>query len=230
MGGAGATCQQVGERIWLVRNHLQRSNSFVCATGEPGACFLVDPGTDGEAIDAALGGLGLTPRQVFCTHGHFDHTASAALFQERYGAACYLHGADQKTLRGSNFLMMAFKIPLVMKLPRTEELAGFAAAVGALRLEAIAAPGHTPGSCVLRYGDALFTGDTLYARGVGLSKLPGGDDARLKATLLALWDAFPAGTQVLPGHGPCGTLAAIKAENQPLRSFLGLDALPGGAA
>lgn len=217
----GPPVRQVDRGVWQVLNQIHPSNTYICATGE-GACFLVDPGTDAEAIDRALAGLGLEPRHIFCTHGHFDHAGSAAFFQEKYGAPCRLHGADLKTLRASNFLMMAFRIPFSMAMPRVEEAEGLALRLGDEDLRVIPAPGHTPGSCLFQYGPRLFTGDTLYARGVGLSKLPGGDAGRLKATLLALWDQLPGEAMVFPGHGECDTFARIRTENRPLLAFLGL--------
>ncbi len=171
-------------------------------------------------IDAALKGLNLEPRHIFCTHGHFDHAGSAAFFQEKYGATCHLHRADLKTLRGSNFLMMAFKIPLTMKQPRVDEAEGLAMILGEQELRVLATPGHTPGSCILHYGQALFTGDTLYSYGVGLSRLPGEDSEMLKATLLALWNQLPGTALVLPGHGDCATFESIRRNNVPLLDFL----------
>ncbi len=213
---------EVGERIWRIINQIHPSNSYICAAGTPGECFLVDPGTDTDAIDSALAGLGLKPRWIFCTHGHFDHAGSAAFFQEKYGASCRLHHADLKTLRGSNFLLMAFRVPFTMKLPQVEEAEGFGLTFGTEELRILYTPGHTPGSCIVKYGQALFTGDTLYAHGVGLSKLPGGDNEKLKATLLALWDSFPEGAVVYPGHGDCAPFARIRRENTQLLAFLGL--------
>lgn len=213
---------QVGERIWRVVNQIYPSNTYICATGDLGGCFLVDPGTDPKAIDGALISLGLSPRQIICTHGHFDHVGSAAFFQEKYGASCYLHGADLKTLRGSNFLLMALKIPFTMRVPRIEEAEGLVVTLGEQELRVLTAPGHTPGSCILHYGQTLFTGDTLYSYGVGLSKLPGENPKLLKDTLLALWDQLPLEANVFPGHGDGAIFASIRSDNTPLRHFLGL--------
>ena len=220
-----AVCQ-VGERIWRVVNRTFPSNTYICATGEPGVCFLVDPGTDPEAIDKALGVLGLEPRHIFCTHGHFDHAGSAAFFQEKYGANCYLPRGDLKTLRGSNFLLMAFRIPFSMKMPRVEAAEGLAMVLGEEEMRILAAPGHTPGSCLLCYGQVIFTGDTLYSYGVGLSKLPGEDGGMLKATLSALWDKLPTEALVFPGHGDWATFGHIQKNNAPLLDFLGLNEAP----
>jgi glyoxylase-like metal-dependent hydrolase (beta-lactamase superfamily II) len=218
--------QQVADTVWRVENRVFPSNTYICATGAADDCFLVDPGLDPEAVDAALGSLGLKPRQVFCTHGHFDHAGSAAFFQEQYGARCYLHGADLKTLRTSNFLLMAFRIPFSMKLPRTEEADRLAMVLNGQELDVLSAPGHTPGSCIVRYGKHLFTGDTLYRHGVGLSRLPGENAGRLKTTLLELWDRLPGDALVLPGHGDCGTFACIREDNTSLLAFLGLGERP----
>lgn len=213
---------QVENGIWRVVNRIFPSNTYICATGEPGVCFLVDPGTDSEAIDAALGELGLQPRQIFCTHGHFDHVGSAAHFQAKYGAPCYLHRDDIRTLRGGNFLMMAFRIPFTLKQPSVKEAEGLTMVLGGQELRAIVSPGHTPGSCIIQYGRALFTGDTLFSYGVGLSKLPEGDPGKLKATILALWDHIPVDALIFPGHGDCGPFATIRRDNRPLLHFLGM--------
>ena len=34
---------EVGERIWRIINQIHPSNSYICAAGTPGECFLVDP-------------------------------------------------------------------------------------------------------------------------------------------------------------------------------------------
>ena len=94
--------------------------------------------------------------------------------------------------------------------------------VGGLRLRVMHVPGHSPGSVAFVVEGAVFTGDTLYARGVGLSRLPGGDPGLLKATLLGLWDSFPGQALVLPGHGEHAPFRQIRQENRPLLEFLGL--------
>jgi glyoxylase-like metal-dependent hydrolase (beta-lactamase superfamily II) len=212
---------QVAGNTWKVVNRNFSSNSYICSTGESGSCFLVDPGTDPEAIAAALSQLGLTPMGIYCTHGHFDHLGGASHFQKLHGVPCYLHGADVKTMRSSNFLMMAFRIPYTMDLPEVEEAKGLSMRVGNQDLTFTAAPGHTPGSCIIQYGEALFTGDTLYSYGVGLSKLPGEDPGLLKTTLLGLWDQLPLAALVCPGHGDCASFERVRRENKPLLNYLG---------
>lgn len=212
--------------IWTVVNGVFPSNCYIHAGTGDGECFLVDPGLDPAPIESALLALGRRPVGVLCTHGHFDHAGSAAHFQERYGCAVHLHERDVKTLRSSNFLLMAFKIETRIRLPEISpvddahpvvELCGRTACFHST-------PGHTPGSCMIQVGDSLFTGDTLYSRGVGLSKLPGEDAEQLKRSILGMWEGFPESIQVRPGHGETSTFGAVKRLNVPLLRFLGLEA------
>jgi len=208
-----------------VRNGVFKSNSYICPTSDPGACIIVDPGLDSPAIDAALTSSGLRPRAVFCTHGHFDHVGSAGEYQRRFGVPVYLHRADVRTARGSNFLMMAFKINACRIVLPPFELVddGFAVRVGDDEVHYLHAPGHTPGSSVVLFRGNAFTGDTLYRDGVGLVSLPGEDEAQLRQSIRGLWDQLPDHVWVNPGHGGAGAFSEIKRQNTALRQFLGLD-------
>lgn len=77
---------------------------------------------------------------------------------------------------------------------------------GSVTLTARHAPGHTEGSTLylLDAGEerVAFTGDVLFAGSVGRTDLPGGDPGTMAATLREVVGTLPAGTHVLPGHGP----------------------------
>jgi hydroxyacylglutathione hydrolase len=210
-----------GGRVWRITSGSFSSNAYFCEVD--GGGILIDPGLDGPAIDAALRQQGLQPRQVFCTHGHFDHVGSAALFQQKYGCPVFVHKADQRTVKTSNFLLMAIKIPHKIVLPDVTWVEHDSThAVGAHTLRYLAAPGHTPGSCVLELGSAWFTGDTLYSRGIGLSHLPGEDQEQLKASIRALWPGLDASRTIYPGHGNAADGLTLRTENRALLHFLGM--------
>lgn len=209
-------------RVWTLANGVFPSNCYLHATDVPGECILVDPGLDAERIEQALSALALTPRAVVCTHGHFDHAGSAAHFQERHGCPVYLHERDLRTLGASNFLLMAFRIPARVRQPRPERVDDGTPAldIGGLAVRWHPVPGHTPGSCAIEIGKALFTGDTLYARGVGLAGLPGEDATQLRRSVRSILDGFADDTLILPGHGESATLGWIRDHNDALRGFL----------
>jgi hydroxyacylglutathione hydrolase len=215
---------RAGDRIWRVNNSNFPSNTYICATNAPNECFLVDPGLDAESIDATLIDLALHPRFIFCTHGHFDHVGSSSFFQKKYGTKVFLHAADVKTLKASNLVLMAFKLSYRIELPELDIVSDddFSMTIDGKPLRYHAVAGHTPGSCVIQFGQALFTGDTLYRRGVGLSRLHGEDPVRLRASLRAVWNRFPPESMVYPGHGDSASFGWIKQNNQELLRFIGM--------
>lgn len=212
-----------GGDVWRVTSGEFPSNAYLCGTGD-GRCILIDGGLDPQAIDLAVQELALTPTAVFCTHGHFDHAGSAAFFQKKYGCAVYLHGADRKLLKASNFLLMAFKLASRIEQPADITLveSGQRIDVAGHALTFHGAPGHTPGSCLIELGSALFTGDTIYTRGVGLSHLPGEQPETLKQSIRDAWPLLTEDRIVYPGHGGCATGAQVRTTNTALLEFLGV--------
>jgi glyoxylase-like metal-dependent hydrolase (beta-lactamase superfamily II) len=75
---------------------------------------------------------------------------------------------------------------------------------------------------VIELGSALFTGDTIYTRGVGLSHLPGEQPDILKQSILSLWPLLTTDRIVYPGHGGCASGAEVRTTNRALLEFLGL--------
>ncbi|GAA1736704.1 MBL fold metallo-hydrolase [Isoptericola hypogeus] len=108
-------------------------------------------------------------------------------------------------------------------------------AAGAVRLHAVAAPGHTEGSTLYVLGaddtgrDAprggpgatgsgvVLVGDVLFAGGVGRTDLPGGDPAVMARTLRDVVARLDPGLAVVPGHGPATTVGRELATNPFLR-------------
>ncbi|MET0190626.1 MAG: MBL fold metallo-hydrolase, partial [Pseudonocardia sediminis] len=76
-----------------------RTNCFVLAPAAGGACVVVDPGQDAVAdLDALLAEHSLTPAAVLLTHGHLDHTHSAAEVADAHGVPVWIHPDDRAWL------------------------------------------------------------------------------------------------------------------------------------
>ncbi len=221
MTASPVTLTPVGPGTWQVTAGVFASNCYI-HSAQPGTCVLVDPGLDPQGIDEQLGTLGLKPVAVLCTHGHFDHVGGASHFQSRYGVPVHLPQADAPTAKASNFLLMALRIPARITLADFTAVAPGPATVqaGGADYRYLPCPGHTPGSSIICIDGYGFSGDSIYARGVGLSKLPGENHALLKASIQALWDTLPGDMTMCPGHGPVATWDAIRETNASLRDFM----------
>jgi glyoxylase-like metal-dependent hydrolase (beta-lactamase superfamily II) len=210
---------------WRVVNPHVTSNTYVCATSVPGECIVVDPGLGGEAVAREINARGLRPVGIFCTHGHFDHIGSASELHERHGAPIYMHGADRRVARSANFLLMACKIDRRIVVPTevTEAHDGMRVQLGADTLTFHHTPGHTPGSCMIEFRGALFSGDTIYRDGVGLVDFPGEDRALLRKSIERRWHSLDEQLMLYPGHGGSARLGEVKRQNAALRGSIGLD-------
>lgn len=98
---------------------------------------------------------------------------------------------------------------------------------GAVEVELLHTPGHTPGSLCFRVNGRLGSGDTLFLNGCGRADLPGGDVDEMFRPLSERLGSLPGDTTVYPGHDYGGGSAEILALRQPnvylrvrdLRSF-----------
>lgn len=214
--------RQAADGIWVITAGTFPSNTYICRTGSDEA-VLIDAGLDAAFIEEGLMALSLRPTRILCTHGHFDHIGSAKYFQEKYNVPTYVHHSDRKTAKSSNFLLMATKREERIDLPEIEFIGDdFTVECDRGTFRYRHTPGHTPGSCVISFGSHLFTGDTIYSRGVGLSKLPGERHDQLRESILSVWEGLDA-YLIHPGHGPSAAGAEVKAGNERLRAFLGLE-------
>jgi len=79
-------------------------------------------------------------------------------------------------------------------------------------LKVMHTPGHTPGSICLLGERLVFTGDTLFAEGIGRTDLPGGSDREMQLSLKKLV-RLPDNFLIYPGHGPASIMGEEKRGN-----------------
>lgn len=233
---AKASSLFLGGSLQRVTNAEMGTNSYLLAspgqTGRGSACAVIDPGLDRTLLEKAFSDTGWLPESVLCTHGHFDHLGGAAWLQQRFRVPVFLCAADLKLAKLSNFMMAAFKMKNRIELPdftvldslKTDNTAIVETAGRKFIFHAM--PGHTPGSCAIEVDSLLFSGDSLYARHIGLSKLPGEDHNQLRNSLMRLFGWVGGQVLVMPGHGGEATIYEIHAGNSALHAFMACESPP----
>jgi glyoxylase-like metal-dependent hydrolase (beta-lactamase superfamily II) len=180
--------------------------------------IVVDPGGDFERIDARLTALGATVDAIVHTHTHVDHVGATAAVQRKNNARACIHEDDRFLYDLLPVQSAMLGVPLPEKVEMEGSLKdGTSFHTGEIELGVLHTPGHTPGSVSFvvktQDGTRVFTGDTLFRRGIGRTDLWGGDSALIMQSLKQKLLALPDDAVVVPGHGPNTTIGDERTKN-----------------
>lgn len=193
--GAGNNCNTyclLGESLTLIDpGHVR--NEF----GEP--CL--------EYLTRAMAADGLRLEEVkliLLTHAHPDHGEAAGLIKEKSGARLAMHAAEEEHW----LAMYRLLYPGQREEPKGRPIPDFFLDEGELvlgrtrriTLQVLHTPGHSPGSLTFYWPEekVLFTGDVVFAAGVGRTDFPQGNGAQLKESIKRLAELEVE--YLLPGH------------------------------
>jgi glyoxylase-like metal-dependent hydrolase (beta-lactamase superfamily II) len=156
-----------------------------------------------DEFTAFLREHGLKLRYVLETHAHADRLSGSQVLRRRTEAKVAI--AREITKVQQTFKAI-FDFPEAMALDGSQfDLLlddGQVIDVGALQIECIATPGHTPACLTFKIGDALFTGDALFMDdyGTGRCDFPGGSADTLYTSIHERLYGLPDETRVFVGH------------------------------
>lgn len=197
----------------------QQMVNFVYLIGdrETGEAVVVDPAYDVDAICDTLEADGMRLTGVLATHYHPDHVGGSMM---------------GFSIRGVSDLLERVSVPVHVQAAEADyvckttgltegDLVTHASAdtvtVGAIDIELIHTPGHTPGSQCFYVADRLVSGDTLFLEGCGRTDLPGSDPKAMYESLTQRLSKVPDTATLFPGHWyapqPSGSLGQTRREN-----------------
>lgn len=195
------------------------ANCWIVGSRPEGEGMVIDPGGNAEIIHKAIVDSGLDIKVIALTHGHSDHIAALYEIQDSTGAEVAIHTADADFLEGRGSFSSQFGISYKTP-PEPDRLLreGDIIAIGSLSFSVVHTPGHTPGSICLLSEDKVFTGDTLFRRGIGTTLMPGSSRRQLIDSIQTRLMVLPDNTIVYPGHGRETTIGAERRDNPYVRN------------
>ena len=192
-----------------------QENCYLYACPKTREAVIIDPGDEPESILSAIKELKLEPKYILNTHGHIDHIMAIDAVSAVYPVPLAIHPADVYMYTDERMAtMFGHASPLVRRTPDILLQEGDTITIGTLKLEVLFTPGHTRGGvCFISRPYCVFSGDTLFHRGIGRTDLDGGNYEQIIASIQEKLYTLEDELVVFPGHGTQTTIIEEKYEN-----------------
>jgi glyoxylase-like metal-dependent hydrolase (beta-lactamase superfamily II) len=181
-----------------------------------GEAVIVDPAYGIADLLELAGADGMKIVGVLATHHHPDHVGGSMMGLSIQGVAELLGRVDVPVHAHRDESDFIARVTGLSAGDIVVHDGGDKVSVGAVDVEMLHTPGHTPGSQCFLVDGMLVAGDTLFLEGCGRTDLPGGDPDAMYDSLQRLAE-LPDETVVYPGHRysmpSTATLEAVKEIN-----------------
>ncbi|MBR4837208.1 MAG: MBL fold metallo-hydrolase [Bacteroidales bacterium] len=191
-------------------------------------CVIIDAGNlepyEDEQILNYIEKNSLKPLMLLNTHSHIDHVMGNKVIADKYHIELAASPVERPFYDKVWMFAAAFGINFTQDrcLTPTKDLNdGDIIKIGDDELKVLSTPGHAPGHvCFYDEKDGIvFTGDTLFYRGVGRWDLPGGNYNQLEKSLREVLYKLPDDTIAYCGHGSMTRIGDEKRNNPEINSF-----------
>ncbi len=196
------------------------TNTYLAWDENSRQAMIIDPAAPDSILIEDIQNLKLDLKYIINTHGHGDHIAGNQLIKDSFPAPLCIHEADAAKLMDVKLNFSEFWNADIVSPPADVLFEdGDKITLGNHEVIVIHTPGHSQGSICLLVEGILFSGDTLFSKGIGRTDLTGGNYEMLISSIKDKLFKLPDETIVLPGHGPDTTIRKEKRENP----FVGIE-------
>lgn len=201
---------------------MYQTNTYIIYDENTLEAIIIDPGDRPTTVIQFLRKKSLKPTGIVLTHHHIDHVGAVKELKKEYGCPVYIHKKDVeglKELASNSMRLYKKKIEVQPDLFLKE---GDTISAGQVTLKVVHTPGHTPGSiCLQVVGEkVVFTGDTLFADGIGRTDLKGGNEMAIRRSLIERVNKWDDDVMIYPGHDSSATMAQVRVHNHLFRSIV----------
>lgn len=201
------------------------NNIYILHNGND--AVIIDPCTDSKKFIQYLESINCQTLRILLTHGHEDHiSAIPGLMQQYKKSKIMISEPDLQfltdpDLNGSSDTSKPLNLFRYTRHFQTI-MPGEKIQIGQFSLEVFSTPGHTPGSVIFIDDEhkCAFTGDTLFKEAIGVTNLPGGNQIKMRESLLKIVKRIPDDYTLYPGHDESTTMANEKKFNYDLISCM----------
>lgn len=195
---------------------------YVINTEDSQEALIIDPGGDADLIIGYLRRNNLIPITLINTHGHGDHIGANMQLKKTYPDIQICIHSDDAPMLMNEYLNLSllggkrYKSPPADRTLQHNDRILF----GRTGFDVIHLPGHTKGGICLLYNSKrngapaiLFSGDSLFAGGIGRTDLPNGSYETLVEGIRNKLFTLQEDTIVYPGHGEATSIAKERDTN-----------------
>lgn len=202
------------------RARMMENFVYIIGDRKTRECVLIDPAWGVQELLNIIQQDGFTLTGVLATHYHPDHVGGSMFgftveglprLMEISPCPVHVHHLEAEGIR---------KVTGLSKSDLSMHYSGDKVMVGAIEVELLHTPGHTPGSQCFCVQNSLIAGDTLFLQGCGRVDLPGGNVDEMYHTLTQRLSSLPADMILYPGHaygGHHAPLSNVRSNNPCLQ-------------
>jgi hydroxyacylglutathione hydrolase len=195
-----------------------QANCYLLECEKTLSAIVIDPGDEADVILDMIKDRKLKLEFIINTHGHIDHISANNDLKKKTSAKLCIHRLDADIIVDPQKNLSSFIGKPISSLPPDRILEdGDIIESGTIKLKVIHTPGHSPGSISLLADDAIFTGDLLFAGGIGRYDFPGSSYKQIMDSLKKITE-LDDNLTVYPGHGFNTTIGEEK-ESNPFLEF-----------